>query len=306
MGFINDMKKLLWAKKAVAKSAVKKGAKEFKDITSEGYERVKEFTDDVADKAEDAFDQAKDYVSSKSESSSWDKPEDDFVPSGDTGSETVSPISETMKKAAKEGSKKFEQAKKAGSEAFEQAKKTGGEVLDRAVDMSDSVWEKAEDLGEKVADANIPEKAKDLVEKVSEKINTTMDEMLKKAEELDKTIEDERRAMDSDDDGYADIPTHQKLRDQGSLLDDKDDFWSKADSYAEGDYSMGKARVVGTDDSAGKDTDDGSLKGFEDRDGDGDPLMDDAIIVEDSGESTVSDDDDDILNLRPLSDDESE
>lgn len=317
MGFINDMKKLLWAKKSVAKSAAKKGAKEFKDITSEGYDRVKEFTDDVTEKAEDAFDKAKDYVTSKSESSSWEKPEEEIVPSDRAGSETVDPISETMKKASKAGGQKFEQAKKAGSEAFDQAKKaggeafeqvkkTGGEALDKAVDVSDKVWEKIEDAGEKVADADIPGKARDLVEKVSDKINTTMDDMLKKAEELDKTIEDERRAMDADGDGYADIPTHQKLRDQGSLIDDKDDFWSKAESFAEGDYSMGKARVVGTDDSVKKDTDDGNLRGFEDRDGDGDPLMDDAIIVDDTDDASESDDDDDILNLLPLGDDESE
>jgi len=306
MGFIDDMKKLLWAKKAVAKSAAKKGAKEFQDITSEGYDRVKDFTDDVTDKAEDAFDKAKDYVSSKTESSSWEKPEEDFVPSSGSDSETVAPISDTMKKAAQAGSKKFEQAKKAGSEAFDQAKKTGGEVLDKAVDMSDKVWEKAEEIGEKVAEADIPGKAKDLVDKVTEKVNTKMDDMLKKAEELDETIEEERKAMDADDDGYADIPTHQKLRDQGSLIDDKDDFWSKADSFAAGDYSMGKARVVGTDDTMNEDTDDGPLKGFADNDGDGDPLMDDAIIVEDPDDSSGSDEGDDKLNLLPLSDDESE
>ncbi|RLD21217.1 MAG: hypothetical protein DRI69_04655 [Bacteroidetes bacterium] len=304
MGFIDDMKKLLWAKKAVAKSAAKKGAKEIQDISSEGYERVKEFTDEVTDKAEDAFDKAKDYVTSKTESSSWDKPEDDFVPSG-ADSETVTPISETMRKAAKTGGEKFAQAKKAGGEAFEQAKKTGGEALDKAVDMSDKVWEKVEEVGEKVAEADIPGKAKDLVDKVTDKVNTTMDEMLKKAEDLDKTIDDERKAMDADGDGYADIPTHQKLRDQGSLLDDKDDFWSKAASYADGDYAMGKARVVGTDDSI-EDTDDGNLKGFEDRDGDGDPLMDDAIIVEDTDDAAGSDEGDDVLNLLPLGDDESE
>ncbi len=297
MGFIDDMKKLLWAKKAVAKSAAKKGAKEIQDISAEGYDRVKDFTDDVAHKAEEAFDKARDYVASKTDSS-WDKPDEEFVPSGGTDSETVAPISETMKRAAKAGSEKLKQAKKAGSEAFEQVKKTSGEALDKAVDMSDKVWDK-------IDDANIPEKAQNLVDKVTDKVNTTMDEMLKKAEALDKTIEDEKRAMDSDGDGYADIPTHQKLRDQGSLLDDKDDFWSKAESYADGDYSMGKARVVGTDDSVEK-PDDGSLKGFEDRDGDGDPLMDDAIIVDDSGDETVGDDEDDTLKLLPLRDDESE
>ncbi len=106
MGFINDMKKLLWAKKSVAKSAAKKGAKEFQDITNEGYDRVRDFTDDVTDKAEEAFDKAKDYVSTKSSTGGWDKPEDGFVPS-DGDSSTVEPISQRMKSAAQKGNEKI-------------------------------------------------------------------------------------------------------------------------------------------------------------------------------------------------------
>ena len=40
MGFMDDMKKLFWAKKSVAKSAAKKGAEEFKDAANEGYDVV--------------------------------------------------------------------------------------------------------------------------------------------------------------------------------------------------------------------------------------------------------------------------
>lgn len=302
------MKKLLWANKAVAKSAAKKGAKDFTEITNEGYDRVRDFTDDVTDKAEEAFDKAKDYVSNKTSSGGWDKPEGDFVPSDKGGSSTVEPISERMKQAAKKGNEKMKQAAKVGNETFKKAAQAGEEVLGKAVDASDKFWEKAEEVGEKVADESkdIADKVKDFAGEVTDKVNTTMDELLEKADALDKTIEDEKNAMDSDGDGFADIPTHEKLRQQGSLLDDKDDFWSKASNFAEGDYSMGKARVIGKDDSVDSDKPIDPIKGFEDLDGDGNELIDDAIIVDDD-ETPVNDESGDInKNLLPKGDDESE
>ncbi len=270
MGFLDDMKKLLWAKKSVAKSAAKKGADEVKEITSDGYDAVKGFSEDVSDKASQTLEDVKKYMATKKESQ-WDPPapEDDFVPSEDSSQpgtdEVVEPISSRMKKATEEGKK-----------VMEQAKQKGEEVLDKAVEKSDEFWVKAEEVGKDVG-----AKAKDLAKDVSEKINTKMDEMLEKAEALDRKIEEEERAMDADGDGFADTPTHEKLRQQGSLLDDKDDFWAKAASFADGDYSLGKTRVVGTDDTVEPKPNDGNLKGFEDLDGDGDALMDDAIIVED-------------------------
>ena len=311
MGFMDDMKKLFWAKKAVAKSAAKKGAEEFKEATDEGYDVVKGFTEDVADKAEKSLEDVKKYMASKKEST-WDPPEeDDYVPSDHADQplqdETVDPISESMKKAS---------AKEKAGEAFDKAKKAGGEALDKAVEVSDQVWVKAEEGAKKVAEegAKFGEKAKEVAKEVGDKISDKLDEMLEKAEELDKTIEEEKRAMDANNDGFADVPTHQKLREQGSLLDDKDDFWAKADRFAKGDYSMGKPSVVGRDDSVKKD-DSGNIKGFDDLDGDGDSLMDDAIIVPAEEEeeqkppvaedSTLTDDEDSV-NLLPPSDDESE
>lgn len=281
MGFLDDMKKLLWAKKSVAKSAAKKGAEEMKEMTSEGYDAVKGFSEDVGDKANQTLEDVKKYMA-KRKDSQWDPPEEDIVPSVDdtplAADDVVEPISNAMKKSTAEGQK-----------IIQQAKEKGGEVLDKAVEASDQFWEKAEEVGKQVAEegGKLSEKAKDMAKDVGDKISAKMDEMLEKAEELDKTIEAEDRAMDSDGDGFADIPTHEKLRQQGSLLKDKDDFWSKAESFAAGDYTMGKAKVVGTDDSVEPKSDDGDLKGFEDLDGDGDALMDDAIIVEDENDATT-------------------
>ncbi len=280
MGFLDDMKKLFWAKKSVAKSAAKKGAEEVKEMTSEGYDAVKGFSEDMGDKANQTLEDVKKYMAKRKESQ-WDPPEEDLVPSDEeTGSseveDVVEPISGSMNKASSEGQK-----------IVQQAKEKGGEVLDKAVEASDQFWVKAEEVGKQVAEegGKLTDKAKEVAKDVGDKISAKMDEMLEKAEELDKTIEAEKRAMDSDGDGFADVPTHEKLRQQGSLLKDKDDFWSKAESFAAGDYSMGKAKIVGTDDSVEPKPDDGNLTGFEDLDGDGDALMDDAIIVEDDSDS---------------------
>ncbi|MNC97469.1 hypothetical protein D3C83_151330 [compost metagenome] len=62
------------------------------------------------------------------------------------------------------------------------------------------------------------------------------------------------------------------------MLKDKDDFWSKADQYAKGDYSMGKPVVVGKDPAHDDKLD---LKPISEI-GKGEDLIDDAEIVDDT------------------------
>lgn len=305
MSFLNDMKKLFFAKKSVAKSAAKKSAEEIKEASEEGYDVMKGFGEDVAEKANKTLEDVKKYMSRKKESD-WDAPEEEIVPDGKKSpgaeSDTVDPISESMKQASGGGRK---------NPHLEELKKTGKETLDKAVETSDKFWEKAEDVGKKAGEEGLKlgKKVEDKARDIGEKISDKLDEMVEKAEKLDKTIEEERRAMDADGDGFADTPTHEKLRQQGSLLKDKDDFWSKAEKFAEGDYSMGQARVVGKDDSVKK-SDSGNIKGFDDADGDGDSLVDDAIVVDDEDvdddvTKLISDSDEDV-ELLPPADDESE
>ncbi len=68
--------------------------------------------------------------------------------------------------------------------------------------------------------------------------------MLEKAKALDKTIEEERQKIDPNNDGWADKPINEKLREHDSTLKGKDDFFERAERYATGDYSMGKPVVV--------------------------------------------------------------
>jgi len=251
MGILDDFKKLFWAQKAVAKSTARKVGDEAKEIAEDGYEKVKHFGEKVVDKTEEAFDDAKDFASD---------------------------IFEDLKKKANTTTSANANTNTSGSTTPSEKKER---VIDKAVEMSDKAWEKAEDVGEKVWDkaGDLAEKAKELAKKAGEKIEGKVDELLEKAKELDKKIEAERDAIDPNRDGYADKPVNEKLREQGSLLKDKDDFWSKADQYSKGDYSMGKPVVVGKDDPAHDDKLD--LKPLKDIKKDGENLIDDAEIVDD-------------------------
>jgi len=93
----------------------------------------------------------------------------------------------------------------------------------------------------------------------------------------------------------------------GSLLDDKDSFWSKAEKFADGNYSGQEkketppppendifANTAEREQQAqdevqkqlgeAKEEFKGEVKGFTDNDDDGDPVIDDAIIIDDDGD----------------------
>ena len=89
------------------------------------------------------------------------------------------------------------------------------------------------------------------------------------------------------------------------MLDDKDDFFARAEKYAAGDYhGTGKTNTPPPpapeedsvlellplpDDKKESGSFSGEVKGYEDLDGDGDPVIDDAIIVEDDNVKLLDD-----------------
>ncbi len=71
--------------------------------------------------------------------------------------------------------------------------------------------------------------------------------MLEKAKALDEQIEAETDKIDPNRDGWADTSVRDKLKEHESTLKGKDDFFERADRYADGDYSMGKPVVTKRD-----------------------------------------------------------
>ncbi len=66
----------------------------------------------------------------------------------------------------------------------------------------------------------------------------------------------------------------------GSLLEDTDDFFSKADKFADGDYdSFSEGKITVTDNIVETTQEKITAAGFTDADGDGDEIIDDATII---------------------------
>lgn len=244
MGIFSDIKRLLWVKKAVAESAAEKAA-----------DKGREFGEDLAEKAADTWQKGKEKAEDLAEKITtkakeglhdikeksadlWDK-KTDWVPT-DTPKD---PASDTVKSSAinpeSPAHKAGEKLGEAAAKTWDKAKEEGKDLVDKAVKTSDKIWEKAEDVGE-----DLWSKAKDVAEKAGEKFQGGVDSMLEKAKALDKKIEEERDKIDPNRDGWADQPISEKLKEHESTLKDKDDFFERADRYAEGDYSMGKPVVT--------------------------------------------------------------
>ena len=99
------------------------------------------------------------------------------------------------------------------------------------------------------------------------------DETLKKAE----AWEEEEKAKPRGDFVEEDLSA------EGSLLEGTDDFFTKADRFASGDYeafSEGKITIKEPSEEINKTRDNIPATGFEDLDGDGNEIIDDAIISE--------------------------
>ena len=133
------------------------------------------------------------------------------------------------------------------------------------------------------------EKAKEVAENLGAKLLKARDELVKKAEEeaaktgetpkdlADKLAEINQRiedAISSNNTKFADKP----LDLGGSELEKHDSFFEKAKRFADGDYQSKKPRI--TKDQPDAKSGSGKVKGFEDLDGDGDEIIDDAIIDE--------------------------
>jgi polyhydroxyalkanoate synthesis regulator phasin len=246
MGFLSEIKRLLWAQKAVADSAAEKAADKTKEVAGDfvesagqawhkGVEKAGELKDKVVEKTADLFE--KDQPATPpppAAAGDWAPREAPVEPSG----------------VEKAGEKIGHAAAKAG-EAVERTvdkiKTEGKELIDDAVKTSDKIWEKAEETG-----SELWEKAKTAAGKAGEKIEEGIDHMLHKARKLDEEIEAERDKIDPNRDGWADQTLQDKMKEHASTLKDKDDFFAKAERFADGDYSMGKPVVTKPEADAGE------------------------------------------------------
>jgi len=272
-----------------AEDLVEKG----KDFAEDAIEKSKDFAADASDMAENVFEKGKDIAGDLSDKI------------GDN---------EVVKKAADVSESVGDKVLTAGESVVGGAKSISESVGSKVLDAGDKVMDKAaslsEDVGSVVLDkgADVMDRAKDLSEKIGHKALDVADDVVARAKDfagdmgdkLDETYE-KAKQMEAEEalkpkKDFAD----DTLDADGSLLDDTDDFFSKADKFASGEYdafSEGKITIKDTDglelkasDTPSKPTldydaatdaaiDSGAkAAGFDDLDGDGNELIDDAII----------------------------
>ena len=162
----------------------------------------------------------------------------------------------------------------AAARAGHAAKEKTGEVLtklgEEVLDKGDKILNRAAEVG-----ADAKEKWDGFVDHASQEAEKMkMEEAIEKARIAGEVAEARARAFDNKE-GERDTDE--------SLLDGTDSFFDRADRFARGDYSNegGKDMRILTNPNPEKKPSGGSITGFNDDDGDGDPLIDDAIIDED-------------------------
>ena len=289
MGIVNDLKKIFFGASSVAKSAaettgdfLKEEGGEIlakgKDMVAETGKTILEKTGDLKDAVTESsggiLDSAKekmtDLAGGVSEGSGGilDTAKDKMSDLADGISEN--PIIKSAKDKISDVADGLAENPLVQS-AQEKAENLGRKILDTGGDAAEKGLEVSESVGEKLLEAKdrVAKNASEIKDQISEK----MDETMKKAQEWEA-----EQANKPPKGEFAE----KDLDAGGSLLDGTDDFFSKADKFGDGDYDVvneGKMSI----EEAPKDTSKtiADLAGFEDLDGDGNPLVDDADIIND-------------------------
>jgi len=343
MSFFGEIKKLLFGVKAVGKSQGEKAIDYGKEAGGEILDKTGDIfgkaTETATDLGSDAFDKIKDTTSDLG-STMLDKSGDLLGKAKDIGGDMMDKAGDALggvKDAAGNAYDSLAESEFVQS-AGSAAENVGGKILDTGSDLADKAGSVAENVGGKLMDTGneLLEKGGELSEKVGGKVMDAADAAMDRAKEIggdlmDKTNELSDKAeaeaaqynLDNNIDEASSLSdrleAHVKGQDvmnqkdpkmgyenlEGSMLDGKDDFFSKAAKYADGNYSeketpstdMSDAdtpvndifanteeRQKQLEESAEKEPFKGEIKGFTDTDGDGDPMIDDAILDEDPEE----------------------
>ena len=293
MGFLNDVKKILFGAKALGKHAAEQAVETGKEVGGEWLDKAQAAGKELADKTgdfaqrtaksvEDLFDKSpgeekttpKEGVPPTPEPqrpldfSAVDHPDElELRPMGKAG-EKVLDAGKKVEKAAEEIGHKVLDAGEAAAEKFkETAEQVGAKVLEKGAEF----LERAREFGSEVL-----HKAEEAAKKAGEERRKegpgTLDELIQKAKDLGDTFE--QKASDKDR-TFTDSLKDAKAQGLGT----HDDFFEKARRFAEGDHHATSTKPQISRDPEYKPTEKkGHTQGFEDNDGDGNDLIDDAII----------------------------
>ena len=180
-----------------------------------------------------------------------------------------------MDKAGKEF---YRIAGEVGEKAGQISERVGEQVLRKSDEINEKLfvhgakaWEKAQEVG-----GHFKDRFDKLVDKANEEAaKSSMDDLSKQAKDMDDELE--RRVRERGQRSNAENVERDSKKDP---IDGFDSFFERAERYAEGDYhNEGEEDMsIGQDPDYKPEKNTGTVKGFEDLDGDGDEIIDDAII----------------------------
>ena len=267
MGIFSDLKRVLFGAKSVTKHAAEKAGDEVTEKKNEFMEKTEEILEDLNQE----FNQKTESVKTTAEEVGgkvkeeakelWDKTKQ-------KSAEIVEDIKESpaYKKTTETIEKVGDTVLDTGEKFYEKTK----EVLEGpGKEMADMAKEISEDMGEKIVETSktIYKKTKEVADNIGEKFDKTFQKAQEEAELEKNTPKSE----------FADTPI-----DTGeSTLKDADGFFEKAEKYAEGTYSD-KPEILDEKIEPEEKVADKKIPGFEDKDNDGDDLIDDAEVVDEN------------------------
>ena len=266
---------------------VEKKAREAKSFAEE---LVNDAFNSTAPSEENTETKNKQTMDDKKKSEEEPKEEPSFE---DIFSGKAQPPEDEPEKEASERRKQFdafsEEFSRAAGEAGEQAAELSERVGKKVLDASDKINERLFDEGEKLWDkakkkgSGFMDRFEGFVDKANEEAEKeSMDDLTDKAKAMDEELE--RRVKERGQRSNAENLERDRKKDP---LGGMDSFFDKAGRFAEGDYTD-EGSTSGEDLTIRRDPDykpkenTGKVKGFDDLDGDGDEIIDDAILDDDN------------------------
>ncbi len=301
--------------KSAADNAIQAGKEASEEILEKGAElldttrdKVAEVSGKVAESAGDFLDKAMQTAETVGETVSrktdeiWDSlMADKSAPKADTSSRqsfsssaadpNLLPPDPPASKVEELGKTVLDTAEKVGAQVIEHggealdkvlhvAEKVGTQVLQASEGAGEKIMHAAEDIGEKILEkgGETIERAKELGQQFWVKASDFMQKAQEEAakEEMDATLrqaeEMERKAAQQANAAGGES--------KDSLLDKHESFFERASRFADGDYHAKSATpTIGKDpDFVSNPKAGGAITGFTDLDGDGNEIIDDAII----------------------------
>ncbi len=320
MPLFNDLKKIFFGAKSVAKhqagkagDAARDAAEDLRDLTTEaarefmdkapGYvdqgkdalsglgDKIWTEAEGLADKGRELKDQASDAVNSKLEElRPKEEAEAEEELDLDFGKLDLTP----RKDAPKSGSIDYESDLVEGNpvrpepSALRENLDTGLDAAARAgAGLAGKIGGISEVVGEKVLEkgGELLDRAAEAGSKLKDRADDFVDHASRQAEKMkmEQVIEDAKIAAAQAEARARAFDGKETARDASeSTLDGTDSFFDRADRFAKGDYTNegGKKMVIQDNPDHQPKPKGGIISGFEDADGDGDSLIDDAIIEE--------------------------